>query len=467
MKWTRKKRLNSLLGLSVAHGQFRAFQVARAKGGIEVVKSAAGPLSLDLLHPEFELIGREMKNHLEAAGIRERRCVVAVPANWIMSQHTKLPELSTEDRSSFLQMEAEQGFPCDPAQLQIARSFHKSAEAAYVTQLAVRREQIAHLAAALKSAGLKPVSFTLGLAALPGVIASGGAGRLTLRLEPQGATLLVSVGGGIAAFRTFEATIDSEAGENLVNGVALARELRITFEQVPSDLRSELRTVFLAGDATMVRQMAEILADWARDAGLELEVAPADTHSVADRVAEQVAARCLETGAPTLEFLPPRPSRWSRMMARYSSKRLATAGFAAAALLVLGLIAFGWQEFQRWSLRNEWQAMEAQVTALDAVQSRIREYRPWYDTAFRNLSILRRVTECFPDNGSVTAKSIEIHGPAGVTVSGTARDNAALLRTLDELRKAREIQGLKIEQIRGKVPAQFTFTFRWNGNSGT
>jgi hypothetical protein len=151
-------------------------------------------------------------------------------------------------------------------------------------------------------------------------------------------------------------------------------------------------------------------------------------------------------------------------MARYSSKRLATAGFAAAALAVVMIGAFGWQEFQLWSLRNDWQEMVTEVGALDTVQTRIREFRPWYDEGFRNLSILRRVTEAFPDNGNVTAKSVEIHGTTNiiVSVSGTARDSAALLTTTDELRKAREVQGLKIEQIRGKVPAQFTFTFRWN-----
>ena len=42
-----------------------------------------------------------------------------------------------------------------------------------------------------------------------------------------------------------------------------------------------------------------------------------------------------------------------------------------------------------------------------------------------------------------------------------------LLRTLDLLRQSKEVQGLKIEQIRGKTPAQFTFTFRWIGTSGS
>jgi hypothetical protein len=113
--------------------------------------------------------------------------------------------------------------------------------------------------------------------------------------------------------------------------------------------------------------------------------------------------------------------------------------------------------------------MENRVVALDAVTARIREFRPFYDNGFRSLTIMKRVTEAFPDNGSVTAKSVELRGSSIVTVSisGTARDNTALLRTLDQLRKSKEVQALKVEQIRGKTPAQFTFTFRWNANPGT
>ena len=464
MRWTKPKRANSLLGLALADGQLRAFHVARAKTGLEVVKSASAALTLDLLHPEAELVGQEIRNQLDAAGIRERHCVVAVPARWIMSQHTKLPELSREDAASFLQIEAEKCFPCDPAQMQIAHSAHRTAEAAYVTQLGVRHEQLARLAEVLKSAGLKPVSFSLGLDALPGVVPPAGSGRITFQVDPKGATLLIAAGGGIAAFRTFEATVDSEAGENVVNGPALARELRITCEQIPADLRAELRTLFLTGDEAMARQMEEILRDWARDAALEIERGSSPQQPGAERIAEQLAARHLEAGQPALEFLPPRPSRWTRLLARYNSKRLATAGFAAAALALILIGAFGWQEYERWSLTREWETMKTEVGALDLVQTRIREFRPWFDEGFRNLSILRRVTEAFPDSGNVTAKSVEIHGTTviSVSVSGTARDNAALLLTTDELRKAREVQALKIEQIRGKAPAQFTFTFRWN-----
>lgn len=470
MSMTRKtrKRAQSVLGLTLNDGQLHAFHVMRSKGGLEVVKSTSAALTLDLLHPEAELVGREIKNHLDAAGIRERQCVVGLPPRWVMTQQTKLPEISGEDAASFLQLEAEKGFPVDPVELQISPSFQKTTAGTYVTQLAVRREQLDRLSAVLKAAGLKPVSFSLGLAVLPKTIPSAGSGgRITVAADASGVTLLVAAGGGIAAFRTLEAGIESEAGEKLVNGASVGRELRITVEQVPADLRSEVKELFLTGDAALVRQLAESLGDWTRAAGLAVTRGDLPEKNFAAEIAEKLAAQWLEASGPDLEFLPPRPSRWAVMMARYSSKRLATAGFAAAALALAAVGAFAWLEYDRFSLRSEWSGMQAQVTQLEQFQSRIREYRPWYDTSFRTLGILRRITECFPENGAVTAKSVEFRGNTLVTISGTARDRDALLRVQEQLHKLKEVQGLNMEQIRSPVsgPSLFTLSFRWNSSS--
>lgn len=195
MKLRTKKRLQSVLGLTLTDGQLRAFHVTHSKGRIEVVKAASAALTLDLLHPEPELIGREIRNHLEAAGIRERHCVVGLPPRWLMSQHTNVPELSAEDTASFLQIEAEKGFPVDPGRLQIARSFQRSAAGAkYVTQLAARNEQIDQLSAVLRAAGLKPVSYAVGLAVLPQAQAPAGVGRVLVAVEPAVVTLLAAAG---------------------------------------------------------------------------------------------------------------------------------------------------------------------------------------------------------------------------------------------------------------------------------
>lgn len=460
------KRAPSVLGLTLIDGQLRACHMTRAKSGLEVVKATQAALTLDVLHPEAELVGREIKNHLDAAGIRERHVIVGLPPRWVMTQQTKLPDLAPEDANSFLQIEAEKGFPVDPAELQIARSFQRSPAGTHVTQLAVRSEQVAHLTGVLKAAGLKPVSFALGLAELPGAVAPAGQGRITVAADAAGVRLLVSAGGGVAAFRTCEATIESENGEKLMHAASVARELRITFEQVPAELRSDVKELYLTGDTALVRQLADSLGDWAKAAGLKVSRGDLPEKSLAAEMTETLAKHWLEVGAVELDFLPPRPSRWALFMARYSSKRLATSGFIAAGVAALVLLAFVWLEVRRWSLRSEWAGMQTQVRQLEGVKDKIKEFRPFFDTSFRNLSIMKRVTECFPENGSVTARSFEAHGTL-VTISGTARDNASLLRVQEQLRKAKEVSGLKIEQIRGKTPMQFTLTFRWLATSGT
>ena len=111
--------------------------------------------------------------------------------------------------------------------------------------------------------------------------------------------------------------------------------------------------------------------------------------------------------------------------------------------------------------------MEKNVRELEGLQQEIRRFRPWYDESFGSLTILRKVTEAFPAEGAVTAKSLEISELSNVTCSGIASDNQALLRVLDQLRAADQISNVKLDQVRGKTPMQFTFNFQWSqGGAG-
>ena len=99
------------------------------------------------------------------------------------------------------------------------------------------------------------------------------------------------------------------------------------------------------------------------------------------------------------------------------------------------------------------------------MQQEIRQYRPWFDDSFRSLTILRQLTMAFPEDGSVTAKTVEIRDGNTVTCTGTAQDNGALLRTLNQLRTADGVTDVKLQQIRGKSPMQFSFDVHY-GNGG-
>jgi hypothetical protein len=127
----------------------------------------------------------------------------------------------------------------------------------------------------------------------------------------------------------------------------------------------------------------------------------------------------------------------------------------------LVLLAFLIQQIVLWRYQSRWEAMKTKVTALEVTQGKIKQFRPWFDESARSLSILKQVTQAFPEDGMVTAKTVEIHEANQVTCTGTAKDNASLLRTLDKLRQAGNVADLKVNRIQGKSPLQFTFDFRW------
>jgi len=129
-------------------------------------------------------------------------------------------------------------------------------------------------------------------------------------------------------------------------------------------------------------------------------------------------------------------------------------------VIVGGLFLFQQWQLMRWG--GQWKAIAPRVRELEAVQQQIRQFRPWFDDSLRGLTILRQLTSAFPEDGVVAAKTVEIRDLNTVMCTGTARDNQALLKTLERLRAAGGISDLKVNQIRGKSPMQFTFDFHWS-----
>ncbi|HAV61102.1 MAG TPA: hypothetical protein DCY13_01895, partial [Verrucomicrobiales bacterium] len=442
-------------------------------GSVEIKKTVNAPLTLDLLRNEPELVGHEIRNLLSSAGIKERRCVVGVPAAWVLTLHTALPDLADEDVQSFLELEAERGFPNSPDQLQVARSIVNTGSARYATQLAVLGDQVERFEAILAAAQLRPVQIVPAIAALPGAIADTGLGCLTAVVNEAGVTLLISAGGGIVGLRTLDHVIEAEGSERRLLTDAIARELRITLSQYPEDIRGSLRELRVVGAGDLAGQLADELGP--RVKPLNLTARRLTTSNGAEHGLQVIgepmlsgalslAAQSLSATGDALNFLPPKPTLWQQISRKYSGKRLAYSGATAGAVAVVLVAMFLFQQFQLAGLRSEWRAMEKQVTELEELQADIRQFRPWNDANATSLGILRNITEAFPEEGSLTAKSVEIRQQSTVSVSGVTRDNAILLRTLDQLRATEGIAEVKVDTIRGTSPMQYTFNFQWRGN---
>src|SRR6185295_7318396 len=108
-----RRALSSVLGLSLEGSRLEGAVVRRNNGSLQVQQTFAVTLSLDPLTADAELVGREIKNHLDAAEVRERHCVVSLPLKWALTTQVDMPDMPEEAVAEFLQIEAERGFHAD------------------------------------------------------------------------------------------------------------------------------------------------------------------------------------------------------------------------------------------------------------------------------------------------------------------------------------------------------------------
>jgi hypothetical protein len=489
----KRKRLTSVLGLTLEGSRLEGVVLKRTNGALQLQQSFSAALALDPLTAAPELVGREIRNHLDAAGVRERHCVVGLPLKWVLTAHTELPPLPEADAVSLLQLEAERGFPCDVATLQLADSrCPLAADKQHVLFAGIPGTHIATLEKVLAAAKLKPVSFTLGLTALQppalgippsggslglqpkGVTPSADAGVLALAVGESAVTLQIACGGGVAALRAIEGAIENPAGRpTLLSGV-MARECRITLGQLPAELRDAVKRIRIFGPRELAQQLADEMELRFEPLGISVEVVVAYAPNefgvqlppaASVSAAFSLAARRLAGQSPAFELLPPKPTVIEQFVTKYSSGRLRTTGAIGTGIVVIVVGMFLTQQIQLWRLRSQWSGMSAEVRELEAVQSQIRQYRPWFDPTFRDLAILRQLSLAFPQDGAVTVKTVEIREDNTVSCSGNARDQAALREMLGNLGKVDGVTGLKLDLIHGKSPMQFTFDFQYGGGA--
>jgi hypothetical protein len=476
VNFRKRKKLSSVLGLVLDGGRLEGVVMRRVNDSLHVHQSFSATLTLDPLTAAPELVGREIRNHLDAAGVRERHCILGVPLKWVLTAHTELPPLPEADAESLLQIEAERGFPCDVATLQLSTSNCALPEdKKHVLFTGIPLTHITTVEKVLAAAKLKPVSFALGLSALQAPADEKSNGVLALAVGESTVLLQVTCGGGVAALRALEGAIENQTGRRSLVTDLVERESRITLGQLPAELRDAVKRIRIFGPRDLAQQLADEMELRFEPLGLSVEVVaayrpdefgaqlPPDASLSA---AFSLAARLLMGQPPAFEFLPPKPTMIEKLATKYASGRLRTTGAVAAGVLLLVVGAFGYQQIQLWRLNSQWKGMEEQVKNIQAVQAQIKQYRSWFDPGFFDLSVMRVLSLAFTENGDVTAKTIEIRDNGTVNCSGVAQSYQVLLKTLDSLGKQPGVAAVRLEMVHGKAPMQFTFQFKYNGNGG-
>jgi hypothetical protein len=377
-----------------------------------------------------------------------------------------------------LQIEAERSFHCDVNTLLVATSRCRGKQSKeHALLVGVPKNHLSLLESGLRAAKLKPVSFSLGITALQPPRAESAGGVMALAIGETHVALQITAGGGVAALRALEGALDVEGSQRVLHANLVAREARITLGQLPSDEVETVRRIRIFGPPDLSQQLADEMELRLDSMGLGVERltthsttefglhAPSDT---AVRPAFSLAAQYLAGLSTSFEFLPPRVAPWKQITQRYASGKLRTALSTAGALGLLVGALFFYQQCQLWNLQSQWLKMAKPVGELEAINKQISQFRPWYDESVKGLTILRGLTQAFPEDGSVTAKTVEIRDLGAVTCTGTARNYQALLLTLQKLRAMPQVRDANLGPTRGQTPAlQFSFSFAWmDGGKG-
>jgi hypothetical protein len=473
MDWFKAKRGASVLGMALDGNRLEAIVLRRSNGTVQVRQWVVAQLALSPLTDDPELVGREIRNHLDQNGIRQKRVAVCLPMGWVLTLQAKLPELSDADRASFLQLEGERGFHSGPEALLSASSLFKAPGGEnYATLLATPRNNLATLERVLRAAKLKPVTFGIGATALQPP-AGDNERVIALVVRTNSVDLQVSGGGGIISLRSLDGAIETQGAQKRISSDLIAREIRITLGQLPDGLGEARGKVRIFGQGEVTRHFVNDISPRLAAMGLETETVEQVTAAKFDKPlpseiaaspAVALAAAWVRGADVSPDFLPPRVQPWQQLLSSgMAKKRLVWAAEAAAAAVFCVAIGFGWQQWEISTLTTKWTAMEPRVKELSGDQDQIKKFHAFYDKTFRDLRILSRLKDAFPDDSAVSAKTIDVHDLANVTCSGVARDNDAFVRVISKLSEdTNEITHLHPE-IRGQKPMQFLLTFQFEG----
>jgi len=451
-----------LLAIEFQEGNLCVAAFKRTDGKVVLEKTAYLPLSLNITTDEPLLVAQEIKRQLESAGIRYRQCIVCLPMRWVLSFSLNIPkEVPDEDIMSFCELEATRELPYPPETLHLSYLVTRVTEHDRICAgVGVLRSDVQRLQSILELAGLIPRSFTSGLAVLKTVEESLEP-KVVLYPTAETIGIVVLVQAGVLALRVIEgiAQIDSDLGH-------VIRELRLTLAQYPPPIVQNLRKVQIYGHDQLGKPLAEELK---RQLSGEYVVEVVTHFREKGEDLEQFPAKaCVAHGLTILkgrrievEFLPPRISPIEQFINNYLAGRFLKIGVAVGALVLLVGLLFLAQELRLIYWSKKWASVEPQVRTVEYLQQQIKKYRPWFDDSLRTLMILKRLSEAFPEDGTVSVRTIEMRDTGLVICSGTARDNASLLRVLERLRGIREIASVHVDQTRGNSPVQFTFRFEW------
>lgn len=406
----------------------------------------------------IETLAQELRGSLDALEIRASQVVLGIPMDWAFFTKIEAPDLSSEDMRLYVETQVEREFPLPAQDLYISYNTFKSIAGEKKACVAgAPKKLVDRLSAILKQAKLKPKRITFsGLAAhLSGALTGTGTGA-ALSLWPNGSRLeiLPHSGNNLIDPRSLDSLWKEENSDTL-DSVTLLRELRISLGALREEMEQPIREAhFFDGSIHWTESSRSLLNQGLASLGLQ---------SVWKEVQPDLATIA---SSDDFEFLPPEPDKWSQYSGKLKYLKSSKGLSIGAGILALLILVFIWQGYRLGSLEKQWAAMEDEVSELEILQDRIRDFRPWFSSNPEHLEALLEITKAFPETGSVVVQQLSIKNQREGLCSGITRDQETLYATIERLEQSPGIRDVQLSQLRGRDQLTFSLKFEWLGLKG-
>ncbi len=465
VKLRQRLQRKAALAVTIESGQI-AVDFLRDEGkGVKVEHSFVLPVGAESVVENPEAAGKQLAAQLEAAGIRERRTVVCVPASWALTTTAEMPGVSDEDLHGYMELRAEREFPIPVADLRLASCAYQLPDGKKrATLAAIPAKRMAAVEHMLTTAGCKVVSISLGLDEC--VTPADQPTALHFVANGNHVDVVIAAGGGIAAVRSLPAPAGPEAAN--FDAAGFSREVRITLGQLPGEMRQELREASFRGTPATAETLCLEVRQHLRRLGIDSRLRTGDTAHPLEHPSVGIASarRFLQREPVAFEFVPPIVDKWQVWVRRFDDRRRRWVLAGVVSFILITVITYIVRGRIESRLEKEWKVMEPRATELGKLQQGIRQFRPWFETSPRTLQVIENVAAAFPDSGEVWAKSIQLSGDNKVACSGFARNQSAWLAFLERLRKRKDVSALQVQQVRGENPIQFSIVYKWEVADG-
>lgn len=444
----KKLRPDSALALTLESSRVA---VSFATPGGAAREIASLPYGADAVAANAEKIGKELLAALDAAGVRERRCVLCLPPEWAFTATADMPEITGEDLRGYLELRAEQEFPMSADEMRVAYLPYALPDGKKrVTIAAVPVKRMDGVDKMLAAAGCRAVSISLGI---DGCFSEP---KPALRFLANGThtNVIVTAGGGVVAMRLLQSP--GPTGENPFDPAAFYREVRITLGRLPEPLRQQVREAQFGGTPASARRLRDATSEQLLGLGIESTPAPAE-NADAPQAALQAAERYFAKQPVAFEFIVPEVNQWEVVVAKMELPKRKRAISIAAAIIAIPILTIFVRGRIEGYYTSRWDGMKTKYADLDTLNQKIMKFHPWFDPAPVTVQTIEGIAESFPEQGDVWAKTIHITDDGKVVVTGFFKNQQALEALIDKLRSRPGVNGLQIQQIRGE---QFTFSYK-------